>query len=261
MTSVVVCSIVSEQLKYATTNLNEFTPMKHIVFIICLLFTFALQSHADELDNIINNFAVESIDAVIVQVIAESGKPTVRYEGRYRAYKHNMRIDYNKPFQQIVIVKEGNLQWYYPDTKELWTMQNMNAPLTHPFSQFLSFKDRIVIKSKEDTYYGFFKSAYRYLLLDSDTGTTIELIIDKHKGYPVKKITYTKDKIEIMRELYEDYAYINNIWFPTTVEVVGRTHSGITRNVTRYYNVHLNVKVAPDIFNLQLPKGVRVKHM
>lgn len=254
-----VYSIVSEQLNYATTNLKESNPMKHIVYIMCLL--FALQSHADELDSIIGSFAVESIDAVIVQVIAESGKPTVRYEGRYRAYKHNMRIDYNKPFSQIVIVKEGNLQWYYPDTKELWVMQNMNGPVTHPFAQFFAFRDRIVIKSKEDTYYGFFKRAYRYILMDTETGTKIELIIDKHKGYPIKKITYTKDNVEIMRELYEDYANINNIWFPTTVEVVARTHSGTTRNVTRYYNVHLNVKIAPDIFIMQMPKGVRVKHM
>lgn len=233
--------------------------MKHVVLIICLLFT--LQTQADELASIISNFSVQSIDALIVQVIAETGKPTVRYEGRYRAYKHNMRIDYNKPFSQIVIVKEGNLQWYYPDTKELWTMQNMNAPVAHPFAQFFAFKDRIVIKSKENTYYGFFKRAYRYMLMDTDTGTTIELLIDKHKGYPVQKIIYTADNIEIMRELYEDYIYMNNIWFPTTVEVIARTHSGTTRNVTRYYNVHLNIPVSPDIFILHLPKGVRIKHM
>lgn len=233
--------------------------MKHVVLIICLLFT--LQTQADELASIISNFSVQSIDALIVQVIAETGKPTVRFEGRYRAYKHNMRIDYNKPFSQTVIVKEGNLQWYYPDTKELWTMQNMNALVAHPFAQFFAFKDRIVIKSKENTYYGFFKRAYRYMLMDTDTGTTIELLIDKHKGYPVRKIIYTADNIEIMRELYEDYIYMNNIWFPTTVEVIARTHSGTTRNVTRYYNVHFNIQVSPDIFILHLPKGVRIKHM
>lgn len=233
--------------------------MKHIVFCICLLFT--IQSRANELDKIISNFAVESIDATIVQVVAETGKPTMRYEGRYRAYKQNMRIDYTRPFSQIVIVKDGNLQWYYPDTKELWTMQNMNAPITHPFAHFFAIKDRIVIKSKEDTYYGFFKRAYRYILEDITTGTKIELLIDKKKGYPVKKITYTAHDIEIMRELYEDYVYIHNIWFPTTVEVTARTHSGTTRNITRYYNIYLNMKLPADIFTLQLPKGVKAKQM
>ncbi|NMB64614.1 MAG: hypothetical protein GYA16_07065 [Spirochaetes bacterium] len=233
--------------------------MKHVVYVICLL--FSIQSFADELDSIINNFAVESIDATIVQVIAETGKPTVRYEGRYRAYKQNLRIDYSKPFSQIVIVKEGKLQWYYPESKELWVMQNMSAPVTHPFAQFFAFKDRIVIKSKENTYYGFFKRAYRYILVDTTTRTTIELIIDKHNGYPIKKITYTADNVEIMRELYEDYMFVNNVWFPATVEVIARTHSGTTRNVTRYYNVHLNVTIQPDIFTMQIPKGVTVKHM
>ncbi len=233
--------------------------MKHAVYIICLL--FAMQSSADEIDSIINNFAVESIDATIVQVIAETGKPRIRYEGRYRAYKQNMRIDYSKPFPQIVIIKGGNLQWYYPESKELWVMHDMNAPVTHPFAQFFAFKDRIVIKKRENTYYGFFKSAYRYILVDTATQTTIELVIDKQKRYPVKKITYTADNIEIMQELYEDYMYINTVWFPATVEVIARTHNGTTRNVTRYYNVHLNVKVPPDIFTLQVPKGVRVKHM
>lgn len=233
--------------------------MKHIVYIICVL--FAIHTQADDLNDIIHNFKVESIDAAIVQVIAETGKPPVRYEGRYRAYKHNMRIDYTRPFTQIVIVKDGNLQWYYPDTKELWTMQNMNAPVTHPFAQFLAFKDRIVIKSKEDTYYGFFKRAYRYILEDVATGTKIELLIDRKKGYPLKKITYTAQNIEIMRESYEDYTNIDNIWFPTTVEVTARTHNGTTRNVTRYYNVHLNVKFTSDIFTLQLPKDVRAKQM
>ncbi len=87
------------------------------------------------------------------------------------------------------------------------------------------------------------------------------MIVDAQKGYPVKKITSTANNVEIMREQYEDYKYIHNIWFPTTVEVIARTHTGTTRNVTRYYNVHLNVKVPPDIFTLQLPKGVTVKHM
>ncbi len=234
--------------------------MKHVVYSICIL-VCTLQLRADELDSIVANFAVESIDATIVQVIAETGKTAVRYEGRYRAYKQNMRIDYNKPFSQIVVVNKGNLQWYYPNTKELWTMQNMNAPVTHPFAQFFDFKDRIVIKSKEDTYYGFFKKAHRYLLIDTTTGTKIELIVDAHTRYPVKKIIYTADNTEIMRELYEDYIYINDIWFPTTVEVIARTYNGTTRNITRYYNVHLNVKISPDIFILQLPKGVRAKHM
>lgn len=233
--------------------------MKHVVYVICLL--FSIQSFADELDSIINNFAVESIDATIVQVIAETGKPTVRYEGRYRAYKQNLRIDYSKPFPQIVIVKESNLQWYYPESKELWVMQNMSAPVTHPFAQFFAFKDRIVIKSKENTYYGFFKRAYKYILIDTTTKTRIEVIVDKHNGYPVKKITFTDNNVEIMREQYEDYAYINNVWFPTTVEVVARTRNGITRNITRYYDVHLNMKIQPDIFILQLPKGVRAKQM
>jgi outer membrane lipoprotein-sorting protein len=233
--------------------------MKRTVYIICLL--FSIQSSADTIDSIIHNFAVESIDATIVQVIAETGKPTIRYEGRYRAHKQNMRIDYSKPFPQIVIVKEGNLEWYYPQSKELWVMQNISAPVTHPSAQFIAFKDRIVIKSKENTFYGFFKRAYRYILEDSITKTIIELIVDAQKGYPVKKITSTADNVEIMREQYEDYKYIHNIWFPTTVEVIARTHTGTTRNVTRYYNVHLNVKVPPDIFTLQLPKGVTVKHM
>lgn len=233
--------------------------MKHIVIFVCLLFT--IQSRANELDGIISNFSVESMDATIVQVVAETGKPTVRYEGRYRAHKQNMRIDYTRPFPQIVIVKDGNLQWYYPDTKELWTMQKMNAPVTHPFAQFFVFKDRIVIKSKENTFYGFFKRAYRYILEDITTGTKIELLIDKKIGCPVKKITYTSQNIEIMRESYEDYVYIHNIWFPTTVEVTARTHSGTTRNVTRYYNVYLNVKIPADIFTLQLPKGVKAKQM
>ncbi|MEW6525824.1 MAG: hypothetical protein AB1444_04055 [Spirochaetota bacterium] len=233
--------------------------MKRTIYIICLL--FSIQSSADTIDCIIHNFAVESIDATIVQVIAETGKPTIRYEGRYRAHKQNMRIDYSKPFPQIVIVKEGNLEWYYPQSKELWVMQNVSAPVTHPFAQFIAFKDRIVIKSKEKTYYGFFKRAYRYILEDSITKTIIELIVDAQKGYPVKKIISTANNVEIMREQYEDYNYIHNIWFPTTVEVIARTHTGTTRNVTRYYNVHLNVKVPPDIFTLQLPKGVTVKHM
>lgn len=233
--------------------------MKHIVIFVCLLFT--IQSRANELDEIISNFIVESIDASIVQVIAETGKPTIRYEGRYRAWKQNMRIDYSKPFPQIVIIKDGSLQWYYPDIKELWTMKNMNAPVTHPFAQFFAFKDRIIIKSKEDTYYGFFKKAYRYILEDITTGTKIELLIDKKKGFPVKKITYTSQNIEIMRESYEDYLYIHNIWFPATVEVTARTHNGITRNITHYYNVHLNVKINAEIFTLQLPKGVKAKQM
>ncbi|MCX8123088.1 MAG: hypothetical protein N3F66_02870 [Spirochaetes bacterium] len=233
--------------------------MKYLVYGICLL--FSIQSFGNELDTILNNFAVESIDAAIVQVIAETGKPTERYEGRYRAYKQYMRIDYSKPFAQIVIVKEGNLQWYYPDTKELWTMKNINAPVTHPFMQFDYLKDRIIITRKENTYYGFFNRAYRYILHDSTTATKIELVIDKQNGYPVKKITRTAQGVEIMQEVYEDYIYIHNIWFPTTVEVTARTYNGITRNVTRYYNVQLNVKFAPDIFNLQLPKGVKVKQM
>jgi outer membrane lipoprotein-sorting protein len=233
--------------------------MKNLVLVVLLLLSG--QTDTDELQKLFHNFNVQSIDASIVQVIAETGKETQRYEGRYRAYNDCMRIDYSKPFQQIVIVNGGKLLWYYPDTKELWTMSQGNVPAVHPYAQRDILNERIVVKSKKKVWYGFFNSGYRYTLFDSKTGVTLELTIDKDKGYPVKKITYTAQSIEVMRELYSDYTLIHGIWFPATVEVIARTHTGTTRNVTRYYNVILNGNVSTDIFTLQLPKGVRAKTM
>lgn len=233
--------------------------MKNIVFAVLLL--LPLQTHTADLDKLLRNFNISSIDASIVQVIAETGREPQRYEGRYRAYKESMRIDYTKPFPQIVIVNKGKLLWYFPETKELWTMEQGNVPTAHPFYQLEALKERISIKSKDRVFYGFFNAGYRYTLFDSVSKTTIELTIDREKGYPVKKTVYTARSIEIMRELYSGYAYIQNVWFPTIVEVTARTQSGTTRNVTRYDNVILNSKIPPDVFTLKLPKGVRTKRM
>ena len=79
--------------------------MKNLVLVVLLLLSG--QTDTDELQKLFHNFNVQSIDASIVQVIAETGKETQRYEGRYRAYNDCMRIDYSKPFRQIVIYKRS----------------------------------------------------------------------------------------------------------------------------------------------------------
>ncbi len=127
--------------------------MKKFVLVVLLLLSG--QTDSDELQKLFHNFNVQSIDASIVQVIAETGKETQRYEGRYGHYNDCMRLDYSKPFRQIVIVN------WRKALVVLFLIQRAMDNVTGECSCCTSvcaaciLNERIVVKVKE-VWYGFF---------------------------------------------------------------------------------------------------------
>jgi len=228
-------------------------------------------NHAALLEKAIQRYqAIKTIDARITQHIIESGKETELYKGRYRARGNSMlRVDYDTPEPQVVLVKDGSLQWYYPEAGQLYYMdtpgpsaQNGNVPSVNPLQELLNKRaDRFTIEYEGIHLYGLFRKARCFIMKDNRQGTTLEIWLHNDTLVPIRKIVCDRSGRELVRETYENYEKIDGILFPGRVEVVARTREGVVRNITGYSRVQLNKPLDKGIFTLELPKDVVRKRL
>jgi len=228
-------------------------------------------NHAALLEKAIQRYqAIKTIDARITQHIIESGKETELYKGRYRARGNSMlRVDYDTPEPQVVLVKDGSLQWYYPEAGQLYYMdtpgpssQNGNVPSVNPLQELLNKRaDRFTIEYEGIHLYGLFRKARCFIMKDNRQGTTLEIWLHNDTLVPIRKIVCDRSGRELVRETYENYEKIDGILFPGRVEVLARTRDGIVRNITVYSRVQLNKPIDKGIFTLELPKDVVRKRL
>lgn len=214
--------------------------------------------------------AIKTIDARISQHIIESGKETELYTGRYRASGNSMlRVDYRTPEPQVVLVKDGKLQWYYPEAGQLYYMdtpgssgQKGNVPSVNPLQELLNKRaDRFTIEYDGIHLYGLFRRARCFIMRDNIQGTTLEIWLHRNTLVPIRKIVRHRSGRELVRETYEKYEKIDGILFPGRVEVVARTRQGVVRNITDYSRVQLNKPLDKGVFTLELPKDVVRKRL
>ncbi len=270
------------KILYAPASPWQITSMKKLKTItiiqLVVLFLVPVTSFPGEkdddtalLEKAIQRYqAIKTIDARISQHIIETGKETALYEGRYRARGNTMlRVDYDAPEPQVVLVKDGALQWYYPEAGQLYYMdtpgasgQKGNVPSVNPLQELLNKRaDRFTIEYDGIHLYGLFRRARCFIMKDNRQGTTLEIWLQQDTLVPIRKIVRDRSGRELVRETYEKYEKINGILFPRRVEVVARTREGMVRNITGYSRVQLNKPLDKGIFTLELPKDVVRKRL
>ncbi len=232
------------------------------LFITLCLFCFFGRVTAGDLslfrEIIKNNRGISSIESEITQLVSTNGNIPEQFKGRYLADdKGRFRIDYYKPETQIVIGNGRDLLWYYPKEKILYNMGRAvsgSAPKMNPYDEFSqNLEKRFGVEYMGTRIYSITKTAKLFLLKDRVSGVNIYLWIDKEKKVLLKKVVKDKNQRELIKEIYGNYKKIGNVYFPMKVDVTLRTPGGITRNITNYSNVRLNIKPGTRAFDIDLP--------
>ena len=239
--------------------------LKQFVFLFFLLLpSILIASGSDSLLEkiIIRQNRIKTIDCTINQLIYEKNE-VVSYQGRYRANASGkFRIDYTMPSSQTVINTAKALYWYIPEDNNLYIIPSRDAGLSaNPAVNISGFikkiDDRLKINYSGFHFYGFFKIAHRFIIIDSSHGNRIEFITDAGNYTIIEKRVRDRDGKEIIREVYGDYSLVQNELFPRRVDVFARTESGLTRSISKYSDISLNGPVPDSIFFMKVPKNVR----
>jgi outer membrane lipoprotein-sorting protein len=243
--------------------------MKKIITIIIVINLFNHQTllladnHPLFREIIKENSRIVSIDSEIVQYINTNGQTIEKFSGRYRAVQGGrFRIDYSEPYKQTVLNNGRSLYWYYPDINTLYEIGKDSAvkePKFNPLQEYMKNDKKLNVLYLGRTLYGFFNLVHFFIIKDGRRGLIVEVRVDSKKNVILEKIVKDKNGFEIIKEIYGGYELIQDIYFPSRVDVYAKTANGFTRNTTHYNNARLNTDIAENIFELILPKNVKRK--
>lgn len=240
----------------------------NLVFI--LLFELPAYTDASEFFKEIlkANSRIHTIDSDIVQYITTSRHSTEIFKGRYRAdIKGRLRIDYNVPDKQIVLNNGRILLWYYPDDGILYQIGSNENPASGPsISPLKEYMYREFEKMYSVTYlgkhlYGFFNTAHQFVVKNIKDGSSTDIWIDSKNNIILAKIVRDENNIEIIKEIYGSHRIINDICFPTRMDVFTRTSEGNVQSTTEYSNVRLNYDIKDNVFEIKFPKDIIRKYL
>lgn len=245
---------------------------KLTISVFCSISFLLLNSaYADNLslfrEIVKENSKIKTVEADIIQYIDTPGNSAEVYKGRYRADRRGrFRIDYKTPSTQIVVNNGKSLYWYYPKDKLLYKIGRraniMRSPKISPLKEFAkNFEKNFRIEYLGKQLYGFFKIAHQFVISDKKGRLVTDIWVDVKKKVILAKIITDKDGDEVMKELFQEYKKIKNIFFPSRIDVYARTAGGITKNITKYNNVNLNSPFRNNIFKLNFPSDVKVRHL
>lgn len=213
------------------------------------------------------NTKIKTIDARIVQHINTPDHSKEIFIGRYRADgKGRFRIDYKSPSEQIVVNNGEQLFWYYPDEKLLYQIGAGGMPSKPKVSPLAEFKGGTADNELKVLYlgehlYGFFSFAHQFVIKDKGKGTSTDIWIDSKKKVVLSKVVRDGEGREIIKEVYEDYVKVNNIFIPSRVDIYARTLKGVTRNTTEYSEIKLNYKIPGSVFRIKFPKNIEKRYL
>ncbi len=219
------------------------------------------------LQKVYQNFSkVASIKADITQIVYEK-KIEKQYRGIYQASSDGrFRVDYYSPERQVLICGKNRIEWYYPAEKILYILNRKHAgsldtlrKLQGPGSKML--QKSIKVKYLGKHLIGFFVSAHLFSIKNRKDATTTLLWIDAKKYVILKRIVKNKSGYEIVKETYSRYKKIKNIYIPSKVNVLTRTKSGTTQNITLYKAIILNKKIHAAIYKINYPKNINVRNL
>jgi outer membrane lipoprotein-sorting protein len=239
--------------------------------IINILYTdlFSADSDPALFNEIIEaNTGIKSIDAEIIQYINTPEHSREVYKGKYIADdKGRFRIDYTVPSKQIVLNNGRFIYWFFPYENILYIIGNDKAGQkelkVNPLQEFKSmeFEKQFKVIYKGKHFYGFFNTAYEYLVMDVKNELNFQIRVDSKNKVLLSKIVTNSAGQEIIRELYESYEKINGAFFPARIDIHARTEKGITRNTTEYSNIRLNYSVSENIFQIKFPDNAKKKYL
>ena len=208
---------------------------------------------------------IKTIDCTISQFIYEKGE-VIRYSGRYRAdASGRFRIDYTNPSKQTVVNTAKVLYWHIPEDNNLYIIPSQRggakaSQIGNTGELIKKIDDRHKITYTGFHFYGFFKIAHRFMMIDLEHGNRIEFITDAAHFTIIEKRMKDRDGNEIIREVYGDYTLIQEELFPGRVDVFAKTETGVTRSISKYSDISLNGPIPDGVFVLKVPKNVK-KHI
>ncbi len=214
------------------------------------------------------NTGIISIDAEIIQYINTPEHSREVFKGKYIADNSGrFRIDYSAPSRQIVLNDGKILHWYYPEENVLYIIGNDKTsrenPKINPLQEFRSeqFTEQFQVDYSGKHLYGFFKWAYKFIVKDRKNNLAIHIEVDSKSKVVLSKVVKDIAGAEIIKEVYDGYERIKEVYVPGQIDVYARTNTGIARNTTKYSNIRLNYTIPDTMFKMKFPKNVKKKYL
>lgn len=209
--------------------------------------------------------AVLSFEADIIQKISAAGGYPETYAGRLRAgVSGDLRIDYTLPEPHTLIMRRNRIIWYYPDravVKYIDTGRVRGSMENAPVSSAAVLISRggalpEGYSPEGDGRSSLFTAALLYTM-PMQGGRHSRLWVHRENRFILKKIEYDADGREQRREIYSGHTLVGDRYIPSKIEVIIRADGVIVKSTTLYSSVKINPMLDPEIFNPEIPAGVR----
>lgn len=236
-----------------------------IVLILVIAGASPVESAASGFDRIIADYlSVESIKASMTQYVYPEGGGTEVYSGSYFAVsKGYIRIEYVKPENQIVVVNDSGLYWYYPERKLLF-LSEKKGPQNGAVQSLMNPVAPGSLKNIEPVYEGMkfvslFRIAEVYSIRSKGNESRMMLYIDPLTKLVIKKTILDQSGRETVKEEYLDYACINGINIPSRIAISARTINGVVHTVTEYREIVINTPIKKEYFKFVVTPDIKVR--
>ena len=215
---------------------------------------------------------LKTVQADIGQVLTK-GPSLQRFGGSYVASSPGrIHIQYTYPYIQDVVSDGVQLWWYIPNSKKVWHLDDMKALFrmneeesagAAPFST-VGFEN-VDLKPKPDVYYTLEDSLWSKITgtwkitfagNKAAAGLKGTFWLDRKLGLP-DKVEFLSEKGEVaLRQTFEDYIGIKNLFVPQKVMVEFPKNKFSL--YVEYSNVRVNEAVQDSLFRFTTPQGVPV---
>jgi outer membrane lipoprotein-sorting protein len=245
-----------------------------IISIITLSLSFIEKAHCKTLsaEEIIDSLTtqlngINTIKADINQTISGNGLSET-YKGNYIAtHPGKIRVEYNSPYEQLIVSNGDTLWWYIPDSKKIWYLEiNQNkesAPQLCPAdpSNFkFSNTEDFSLRLRKRKWFNLGNRPYIIDLFPKSTTNSfskITLWIDNKKLFLQKYKIYGPNGKEVLSEERNRPILLSDkFWLPQEIVMRTKPQGGVQKLITRYSNMEVNINVSENTFNFTIPEGI-----
>jgi outer membrane lipoprotein-sorting protein len=241
--------------------------------IIAVLFCCVNLLSADELQNILaklksNEESLKTCRGSIIQTTI-LGRNKKKFSGKFYFQKPDkVKIEYDKPFDQIIVSNDEKFWQYVPSQKIVrvakWSELDISEKPQLDFGLnilgLLSQDYALELKgdAELDGRETILIKAIPNVKTEVKNISKISIWISKDFLMPLKFEIYDESDNVLGWVMYENYKDYSGVMFPQKIHMWNRLSSGHIFNHITYKNVDINKSIAQNIFNFVPPKDIKV---
>lgn len=241
--------------------------------IIAVLFCCVNLLIADDLQNILaklksNDESLKTCTGGIIQTTI-LGKNKKTFSGKFYFQKPDkVKIEYEKPFDQIIVSNDEKFWQYMPSQKTVrvakWSELDISERPKLDFGLNIlgQFREDYVLELKGaaelDGRETILINAVPNVKTEVKNISKISIWVSKDFLMPLKFEIYDKSNNVLGWVMYENYKDYSGVMFPQKIHMWNRLQDGHIFNHITYKNVDINKTISQNIFNFVPLEGTKV---